>query len=832
MSELYLHTRPLLADVLLPLALEQQLTYFVPPDMETQLVEGMRVVVQLGKSKLYTGIVLNLHHDLPEAYQPKPVLSLVDDHRVVNDFQLQFWKWMAAYYMCTQGEVMNAALPSGLKLSSESKIVASGAEVDYALLSEREHLIMEALEMQPYLLMDDLVKMLGIKTIQPYLRSLVDRGLIHVEQEIKERFKPKTETYISLTEAADNEERLKQIFDELVRAPKQLEALMVFVHLSSRYTAKLREVKKADMLKDKRIAAQAIKELVKKGIFTEVKQEIGRFDSGNQSAQAARELTEEQQEAFHTIQALHKEKEVVLLHGVTSSGKTEIYVRLIEECISRGQQVLYLLPEIALTTQLIQRIRMYFPGKVGVYHSRFNENERVEVWNHVLHFDPEKKDQQFQVILGARSAVFLPYSRLGLVIVDEEHETSFKQYDPEPRYHGRDAAIYLALLHGAKVLLGSATPSVESYYNATRGKYGLVQLMHRYGNVKLPEVLTADVAYEYKHRKMQGHYTTMLVEHIRDALDKREQVILFQNRRGYSLVMQCNTCGWTPQCKNCDVSMIYHKSTEQLRCHYCGYSIPMVEKCGACGNSDLSAKGFGTEKVEHELEELFPKAKVARLDLDTTRKKYAYQEILQDFSDGSIDILVGTQMVTKGLDFDNVSLVGILNADNMLYFPDFRSHERAYQLMAQVSGRAGRRKKRGVVVIQTMNPYHNIVQQVIRNEYEAMYRQQVLERRNFKYPPFYRMVQITLRNKDFREVKETAYQYARLLRSEMGERVLGPEMPSVSRVRNQFLFSIVVKLENGISLPAVKQKMLHLMHELKKDAIARRTRFVFDVDPY
>lgn len=832
MTDLTVSGNPTYVDVILPLALPRILTYFLPPEAQENMRPGMRVVVQVGKNKLYTGIVQRLHTVRPEAYQPKPILTTVDSQPVVNPVQLRFWDWMASYYLCTVGEVMSAALPSGLKLSSESKILRrEDAEPDYSTLSEREHLIMEALEMQPYLTMDDVTRIVGIKTIQPYLRLLMEKGLIIVEQEVKDRFRPRTETYIHLTAEAENEENLKKIFDELVKAPKQLQTLMLYIHLSSRYSGAVRAVKKADLLKDERASAQAVKELVKKGVLREEKKEVGRFGKETGDADAVKELSDEQQHALEKIREIHAEKEVALLHGVTSSGKTEIYVQLIRERLEKGEQVLYLLPEIALTTQLIERIRYYFPGKVGIYHSRFSENERVEVWNHVLNFDPEK-DNRFQLILGARSSVFLPFSRLGLAIVDEEHETSFKQYDPDPRYNGRDAAIYLASLHGAKVVLGSATPSVESYYNALQGKYGLVELTRRYGNVMLPEVLTADVSYEYKHRRMQGHYTTMLVEHIAKALEQREQVILFQNRRGYSLVLQCNTCGWTPQCRNCDISLIYHKSTEQLRCHYCGYSVPMVVKCGACGHTDLSTKGFGTEKVEAELQEIFPKAKIARLDMDTTRRKNAYQEILQDFADGAIDILVGTQMVTKGLDFDNVSLVGILNADNMLHFPDFRAHERAFQLMAQVSGRAGRRKKRGTVVIQTMNPYHNVVQQVIRNDYGSMYRQEILERRNFKYPPFYRTIQISLRNKEFREVKEVAEQYGKMLKKYLGNRVLGPEVPSISRVRNEFIFTILLKLEKGIPLPEVKKRLLDDMHELRKDAVARRTRFVFDVDPY
>lgn len=820
------------AEIILPLALPKKLTYSVPNEMETDLKVGMRVVVQLGKSKLYTGIISHLHQQTPE-YEAKPILSKIDDYPIVTESHLKFWNWVAQYYMCTDGEVMTAALPSGLKLTGEDKVLPIDIEnIDYSLLNEREHLIMEALEMQNVLELDEISKIIGIKTIQPYIKSLIEKNLIVVTQELRDTYKPKTETYIALSDFADKEENLKKIFNELSRAPKQLEALMVYITLSARYSTKKKAIRKKDFLQNDRVSEAAIRELVKKEILIAETVEIGRFDQdGNSIGNDLKRLSDAQQKALTEIQQSFEEKQVTLLHGVTSSGKTEIYLELIAKAIQEGKQVLYLVPEIALTTQLIQRITQYFPNEVGIYHSKFNENEKVEIWNHVLHFDAEKNNR-FQIVVGARSALFLPFQNLGLVIVDEEHETSFKQQDPAPRYNARDAAIYLAMQQSAKVLLGSATPSVESYFNAHNGKYGYVNMPHRFGNVVLPEVKVVDLKEEQKFGRVEGIYSHYLLEQINKALEKREQVILFQNRRGYNLFIQCDTCGWTPQCKNCDISLTYHKNLNQLRCHYCGYHIPMVQHCGACHSVILNAKGSGTERIEDELQNLIPKARIARMDLDSTRKKNAYQQLIQDFSDGNIDILVGTQMITKGLDFEHVSLVGILNADNMLFFPDFRANERAFQLMEQVSGRAGRRNKTGSVVLQTYSPKHPVIHQVKNHDFSGMVHNELRERSQFKYPPYFRLIHLSLRNKDYAELKNIAYQFGHILRTQVQQaNVYGPEMPSIGRIRNEFIFNFMIKIPLGTRVQTVKNSIIEAINSVKNSKEGRRTNFMIDVDP-
>lgn len=826
-------SNPVYVDVILPLALPRLLTYFIPPEWNNEIGIGQRVVVQLHKEKLHTGIIAKIHQDKPVNYETKPIVSLLDKTPILHDIQLRFWNWMAEYYMSTLGEVMTAALPGGLKLNSESKIVAADLEGLHVYeLTDREYMIMEALESRSFLSMDDIQHMLGIKTIQPILKNLVEKGFIHVEQEVKQKYKPRFESYIELSEYADDEGNLKGIFDELVKAPKQLEALMVFVHLTSRYTNKIRQITKHQFLSDQRVSAAAIKELIKKGIFVEQRIEVGRFGKQEINPQLLKPLSGEQKRALGEVEAHLSNKEVVLIHGVTSSGKTEIYLKLIEDAVHAGKQVLFLLPEIALTTQLIHRVQQYFPGIVGVYHSKFNENERVEVWNHVLNFNPQGVLQQFQIILGARSSLFLPFQHLGLIIVDEEHDSSFKQQDPSPRYHARDAAIYLGAMQGSKVILGSATPSIESYQNAKKGKYGLVELFTRFGDVKMPEIEVVDLRKSYRDKKMKGHFGEELLSAINTCLEKREQVILFQNRRGFSVVVQCTTCGHVPHCINCDITLTYHKATNQLRCHYCGYQIPKMEQCIKCTSPAINTKGFGTEKIEEELAEIFPTAKIGRLDLDTTRRKHAYHEILQNFSDGSIDILVGTQMITKGLDFDHVALVGVLNADTLLHYPDFRANERAFQLLLQVSGRAGRRNKQGKVIIQTFDPQHKTIQQVMRADFLEMYADEVTERQVYKYPPFYRLIEIAIKNRDFNEARLVSKELAFQLKSKLGDRVLGPEVPTIGRIKNFYIFNILIKADKSLSLQSVKEYIQVAIIELQKTREGRRSIYSIDVDPF
>jgi primosomal protein N' (replication factor Y) (superfamily II helicase) len=869
----------LFVDVILPLAVPNLYTYRVPFDWNDSIAIGQRVVVQFGKGKLYSALVRHVHENPPKQYAAKYIDSILDEHPIVKQQQFELWEWMSRYYMCTIGEVMVAALPGGLRLASETKVVLNPAYTSTTEnLSDKEYAIIEALEIRNVLTLHEVAEVIEQKTVYPIIKLLIEKGIIFLQEELKEKFKPKLESYVHITEHADDETNLKTIFETLEKkAPKQLDVVMAYITLSKRYSKEREQVKKSDILKMVDGGEAALRSLVKKNIFEIHEREVGRlsrFENENKISN----LNEIQESVLASIQAQfsgkEKEasnkiinaenvfpeeetkaiaKEVVLLHGVTSSGKTEIYVKLIEQVIAEGKQVLYLLPEIALTTQIINRLRKYFGETVGVYHSKFNENERVEIWNNILGTDQSKEETEkskfksqkseelsenskeetshFKLIIGARSALFLPFSNLGLVIVDEEHDTSYKQYDPAPRYNARDAAIYLAYIHKAKTVLGSATPSLESYYNAQDGKYGFAEMTQRFGGVQMPEILIADVKEATRKKQMKSHFSPLLLDTITLALEKKEQVILFQNRRGFAPQLECNMCAWVPQCNNCDVSLTYHKLSNQLRCHYCGYSIKPPSKCAACGDTDLKMKGFGTEKIEEELAIFYPRAKVARMDLDTTRSKFAHQHIIQDFEEGNIDILVGTQMVTKGLDFDNVSMVGILNADSMLNFPDFRSFERSYQLMAQVSGRAGRKSKRGKVIIQTQNPDHSIIQEVIANDYLSMYTNQLLDRKNFNYPPYYRLIELTVIHKDVDMVNASSKYLADALKKQFAKRVLGPEFPLISRIRNLYHKNILLKIERDASVQQVKNIVTELIIKFKITPEFKSVRVQIDVDP-
>jgi primosomal protein N' (replication factor Y) len=834
-------------DVVLPLAVPNLYTYRVPYDWNNSIAVGKRVVVQFGRGKLYSALVRNIHENPPKKYAAKYIDSILDEQPIVNTKQFELWDWMSNYYMCNIGDVMVAALPGGLRLASETKIVLNPdyskkiADINLKI-SDKEVLIIDALEVRNMLSLNDVSEIIEQKTVYPVIKLLIEKGIVLIQEELKEKFKPKIESCVRITEYADNEKNLKTVFEALEKkAPKQLDVVMAYISLSKRYSKEQQEVKKTDILKMVDGAEAALKSLVKKNIFEMYEREVGRlanFENENKIS----ELNEVQQNVLESINLQYGlttdnqqptiTKDVVLLHGVTSSGKTEIYVKLIEQTILQGKQVLYLLPEIALTTQIINRLRKYFGDTVGVYHSKFNENERVEIWNNVLNTSNNQQPAaNNQLIIGARSALFLPFSNLGLVIVDEEHDTSYKQYDPAPRYNARDGAIYLAHIHKAKVLLGSATPSLESYYNAQEGKYGFAEINQRFGGVQMPEILIADIKEATKKKQMKSHFSPLLLDTVTLALERKEQVILFQNRRGFAPQLECNMCAWVPQCVNCDVSLTYHKTSNQLRCHYCGYSIKPPDKCAACGDTDLRMKGFGTEKIEEELSVFYPRAKISRMDLDTTRSKFAHQHIIQDFEEGNIDILVGTQMVTKGLDFDNVSMVGILNADSMLNFPDFRSFERSYQLMAQVSGRAGRKNKRGKVIIQTQNPEHNIIQEVIANDYLLMYTNQLLDRKNFNYPPFYRLIEITIIHKDVNMVNSSAKYFADELKRHFSKRVLGPEFPLVSRIRNLYHKNILLKIERDVSVVQVKKIITALLIKFKSNTDHKSVRVQIDVDP-
>jgi primosomal protein N' (replication factor Y) len=859
-------------DVIVPLSVPNLYTYRVPYELNEDIALGKRVVVQFGRGKLYSALVRKVHENPPKQYAAKYIDSILDEHPIVNTKQFELWDWISSYYMCNIGDVMVAALPDGLKLASETKIVLnpdfkSDEDSSKEKITDKEFLIIEALELRNVLSIHEVSEIIEQKTVYPLIKSLIEKGAVLIQEELKEKYKPKIEAFLRFTEYANNEENLKKIFASVEKkAHKQLDVLMAFIKLTERYSQlsidvyPIKEVKKSNILKLVEGADSAIKAMVQKNIFELHDREVGRFSSTDYTTKIF-QLNDVQQKVLESIQeqfspkleglqsAIHNpqsaiEKDVVLLHGVTSSGKTEIYVRLIEQALAQGKQVLYLLPEIALTTQIINRLRKYFGDIVGVYHSKFNTNERVEIWNSVL--SPKSKVESpkldhsktldfglsnFKLIVGARSALFLPYSNLGLIIVDEEHDTSFKQYDPAPRYNARDAAIYLAHIHKAKTLLGSATPSIESYYNAQEGKYGFAEIYERFGGVKMPEIVLADVKEAKLKKQMKSDFAPLLLDTVKLALKDKEQVILFQNRRGFAPQLECNMCAWVPHCVNCDVSLTYHKTSNQLRCHYCGYSVKPPAKCAACGDTDIKMKGFGTEKIEEELSVFFPDAKIARMDLDTTRSKFAYQHIIQDFEDGKIDILVGTQMVTKGLDFDNVGLVGILNADSMLNFPDFRSFERSYQLMAQVSGRAGRKNKRGKVIIQTQNPEHSIIDEVVNNNYLSMYTNQLLDRKNFNYPPYYRLIEMKVIHKDVNMVNLASKYIADNLKQHFGKRVLGPEFPLVSRIRNLYHKTILLKIEREGSVVQAKKIISDLLVQFKSTPDFKSVRIQIDVDP-
>jgi primosomal protein N' (replication factor Y) len=814
----------LFVEVILPLAIAKNYTYRVPYELNDEITVGKRVVVQFGRSKIYTAIIASITQSAPEKYEAKYLIDVLDKKSIVNPDQMRFWQWMADYYMCQVGEVMNAALPAALKLASETLITMNRDwEVDKSVLNDKEFLIVEALSLQHELAVSEVSKLLGQKTVMPILKALFEKNIIHLSEEVNQRYKPRIKTLIYLNPIYQDQERLRDLFSILERAPKQLDALLALISM----TRQGKRLAKSEIIEAAGVKPAAIKALIDKGIFLIEEKIISRLGTDDpEEISASFDLSEKQDQALEDIQSGFQSKDVVLLHGVTSSGKTQIYIRLMEEIIASGKQVLYLLPEIALTTHIIERLRQYFGGIIGVYHSKFNENERVEVWQKVLSGD-------FRIILGARSAVFLPFKNLGLIIVDEEHETSYKQFDPAPRYNARDTAIFLAGLYQAKVLLGSATPSLESYYNAKTDKYGLVELHERYGGVELPLTEVVSLIEEIKNKTIQTHFTSVLMHHMHAALEKKEQVILFQNRRGYAPVLMCKTCAYTSKCINCDVSLTFHKSSGKLHCHYCGYREEALSACPACGSTHLEHKGFGTEKIEEDLKLLLTDARISRMDLDTTRSKTAFQHILNDLEEKKIDILVGTQMVAKGLDFADVTVIGIINADSLLKYPDFRSNERSFQMLAQVSGRAGRRKKQGKVIIQTYDKSHRVINQVISNDYTGMYEMEIEERKKFKYPPFYRIIQLDVKNKDPEKLHHQAEYLGTELKKQFGDRVIGPEFPLINRIRNYYIKSVLLKVEkDGISITKVKAALRNILEGYETSPNSKGSIIQIDVDPY
>ncbi len=812
-------------NVILPIPIENSFTYSVTKAESEFLKVGMRVAVPFGKSKIYTAIVHKIHNQEPLIYEAKDIHQILDDVPLVTQNQIKHWEWISNYYMCTLGEVMRAALPSAFVLESETVISKNNDIIlNDSDLKDDEFLVYEALHHQTSLKIQDIMGILDQKNVLPVIKRLLEREAINVQEEVYEKYKPKLVRFVKLHSTYASQEKLQWLMEDLSHAPKQRDVVMTLFSISAKTK---KPIKMSDLSEESDASSTIIKTLIDKGILEEYQLQKDRIEYSGDDNEASKHLNEHQEKALSEIKSSFETQNVTLLHGVTSSGKTEVYVKLIEEVISKGKQVLYLLPEIALTTQLVTRLQMYFGEKVSVFHSRYSSHERVEVWYNVFN-----NASKAQIILGARSSIFLPFYDLGLVIVDEEHETSFKQFDPAPRYHARDAAIVLAHLFKAKTLLGSATPSLESYYNAQQNKYGLVEINYRYNDVMMPDIELVDLADKYKRKRMTGHFSDRMLEEMTETLKEGHQIILFQNRRGFSPIVECNTCGHSPQCPNCDVSLTYHQYRNQLRCHYCGYNSAMLKNCQACGSNELDSKGFGTEQIEEEVKLLFPDNKVARMDLDTTRGKYGYEKIITSFEQHEVDILVGTQMLTKGLDFRNVKLVGIMNADNMLNFPDFRAHERSFQLMLQVSGRAGRTDKRGKVLIQTYNPHHRILQQVSQNNYVEMFNEQMEERYNYKYPPIYRLIKITLKHKDYNKVSVGADWYAKSLRLTFKNNVLGPEFPPVSRIRNQYLINILVKIPTLQSLPKTKEVIAKINNSFMSVKDFRPIRVIINVDNY
>lgn len=812
-------------EVILPLALDKTFTYQITEAEFHFIQPGMRIAVPFGKTKIYTALALEVHTHKPLHYEAKEIHEIIDQTPVVNNRQIKHWFWIAHYYMCSIGEVYRTAVPSVLLLEGETIILKNNkTEVLKSELSDDEFLVYEALEKQNSLKVQDIVAILGKKTVLPMLHKLLTKGVIYLQEEVVENYKPKLIRFVRLSEAYDSQEGLKELLEKLKSAHKQREVILKYFQLKA---ISKKPIAVKDLTESTETSTTIIKALIDKEVFEEYFLQIDRTDFEEGELLTHIELSAKQKLAFEEIKLSFETKNTTLLFGVTSSGKTEIYIKLIKEYLKTGKQILYLLPEIALTTQLVSRLRKYFGNEVAVYHSKYNQNERAEVWNQVL-----TQSEKAKIVIGARSALFLPFQDLGLIIVDEEHEQTFKQQDPAPRYHARDTAIVLGEIHKAKILLGSATPSIETFYNTQTEKFGLVELTERFGEVQLPFIEVVDLKDKHFRKRMTGHFSDTLLEEITNTLANGEQVILFQNRRGFAPILECSTCGHIPQCPNCDVSLTYHKLKSQIRCHYCGYAIPKPTHCHSCKSTHLTTKGFGTEQIQLELEGIYTDRKIMRMDRDTTQGKFGYEKIIDSFRTRETDILVGTQMLAKGLDFDNVGLVGILNADTMLYQPDFRAYERSFQLMTQVAGRAGRSAKRGKVIIQAYSPQHNIIQKVIANDYFSMYNQELQERKAFEYPPFYRLIKITLRHRDFEKLQDGSLWLYQSLKNTLRLTVLGPEEPPISRVRNQYIRTILIKIPARHNLKTIKAIITKNLNSFDAIAQYRAIKISVNVDFY
>jgi len=818
--------RTIFVQVIVPLSITGELTYRVPFEWNDLVKIGQRVIVQIGKKKLYTGIISEVHERVPDKYEVKYLEYLLDEFQVVYEHQINFWKWISEYYLCSLGEVMKCAVPNSMLLASETTIVlASEDRVDKESLDNKTFKIIEALEAKGSLTLAEISSILEIKTVMPVVNKLIKNGLVITSEELKERVKPKLKTYVTYTDYSAIEENRIEILNDLEkRAFKQLELFLAYLKLSEDEAG---QVSKKELLDYAGVSTSVLKALVDKNILSEERKEISRFEPSTASVETY-SLSHEQNKALQRIKEAFTKKNTCLFHGVTSSGKTEIYSELIESTISNGKSVLFLVPEIALTTQLIKRLKLRFGDTVGVFHSKFNQGERTEVWKESL----KGGQGRFKIFIGARSALFLPLKDLGLIVVDEEHDSSYKQFDPAPRYNARDLALVLSGFHGCKTLLGSATPSIESYHNAKEGKYALVELMSRFGDVAMPEIKTVDLRKQVQSKVMEEEFSQVLLNEISQTIAKGEQVILFQNRRGYSPVWQCVTCGTVPECARCDVSLNYHKPIHALKCHYCGFTIsPAPSECEVCTGKTFKMVGFGTQKLEEFLQEKFPEQVVQRMDFDTTRGKSSYLNIIEDLESGYTDILVGTQMVSKGLDFKNVGLVGVIQADHMLRYPDFRAFERSYQLMTQVAGRAGRREKKGAVLIQSYFPAHRIIQNVINHDYDDFFMTELEERRKYFYPPFSRIIVLTMKHRSIEELNDLSKELGYLLRQKFGDMILGPEFPAIIRIQNLYLKNIRVTFKRDYSPAKVKSELMEVINAFRAEKGAHRFRLKIDVDP-
>ena len=811
------------ADVILPLALDRPYTYAVEKQDFLFLKPGFRVAVSFGKSKVYTGVVIKLHNLQPQRYTPKFIEFILEDSPSISKRQLELWQWISEYYHCKLGEVMRAAFPATFLLESETVIVKKEFEDDKSIITDEEYLVYEALESKS-LTINEIIEIIGRKSVLGLIHNMFTKGYIDLHQKIAEKYKPKKIRFARLLNHLSSKESLKKLFNSLKNSPKQKQLLMgVFDDNPSG-----REWKKVpDLLRKTSVKSNVLKAMISKGILEEAYFREDRLLYDFDKKDTSISLSKNQKNSLLNIESAFENKDIVLFQGVTGSGKTEVYMELIFKALERGDQVLYMLPEISLTPQMVFRLQSRFGKNVTVYHSKFSIHERTEVWNNVLN-----NSSKARVVVGTRSAIFLPFYQLGLIIIDEEHELSYKQFDPAPRYHARDSAIILSQIYGAKILLGSATPSIESSFNLMKAKFGGVQLNERYGNIELPEIVTIDLKLSYKKKEMNGAFSQTLIDAIETTLANDKQVILFQNQRGYAPVMECLDCGHTPQCSQCDVTLTYHQPSNQLKCHYCGFTIAAPIQCHGCGGIHLQTKGLGTQQIQEQVESFFPGVKTARMDWDTTRGKWAFDKLINAFVEGDIKILVGTQMVVKGLDFQNVHLVGVLNADHLLNFPDFRAHERTYQMLSQVSGRAGRKNIRGKVLIQTYQPQHPIIQQVIRSDYEGMLDQQLEERIEYHYPPYYRLIKMVVKHRDVEKVRIASKWIFNVLNQSYKGEILGPVFPPIARLRNRYHMQILIKIGKDQSRNELKKLIQSTIKSFESVSQFRSCKITVNVDPY